>query len=117
MRTTDYITSSGSTPYINISCGTLHGDTLSLFLFPLFLEPLLLWLTVGSRGYRPGAPTIHIDPIEPTATYPGQGLTGDLGLAMGSPTNLTTKLQKLSLFCVYKYTIVNVRTFCFAGAL
>jgi hypothetical protein len=80
----------------------LKGDTPSPFLFTLFFELFLPWLTVGSQGYRPSAPTINIDPIEPTATYPDQGFTDDLGLAMGSPTNPTTKLQKLSLFCAYK---------------
>jgi hypothetical protein len=37
VSTTDYITLSGSTPSIDINRGTLQGDTLSPFLFTLFL--------------------------------------------------------------------------------
>jgi hypothetical protein len=62
VSTTDYITPNGSTPSIDINRGTPQGDTLSAFVFTLFLEPFLRWLTVGSRGYRPGAPTTNADP-------------------------------------------------------
>jgi hypothetical protein len=39
VSTTDYITPHGPTPSTNINRGTLQGDTLSAFLFTLFLEP------------------------------------------------------------------------------
>jgi hypothetical protein len=68
VSTTDHITFYGSTLSIDINRGTLLGDTLLPFLFTLFLEPFLQWLTVGSRGYRPGAPTTNVDPTKPTAT-------------------------------------------------
>jgi hypothetical protein len=98
VSTTDYITPYGSSPCIDINRGTLQGDTLSPFLFTLFLEQFLRWLTIGSRSYRPGAPTTNADPTEPTATYPGHSFADDLSLATGSPTNMTIQLQKLSLF-------------------
>jgi hypothetical protein len=98
VSTTDYITLYGSTPSIDIYCGTLQGDTLSPFLFTLFLELFLRWLTVGSRGYRPGAPATNDDPTEPTATYSGHGFADDLSLATGSPPNMHIKIWKLSLF-------------------
>jgi hypothetical protein len=66
VSSTDHITSYGSIPSIDINRGTLQGDTHSPFLFTLFLEPFLRWLTVGSRGYRPGPPTTNVDPTEPT---------------------------------------------------
>jgi hypothetical protein len=106
-----------STPSIEINQGTLQGDTLSLVLFALFLEPFLRWLTIGSRGYRPGAPTTNADPTKPTATYPGHGFADDLSLATGSPTNMTIRLQKLPLFSAYTCMIVNVRKCCITGAL
>jgi hypothetical protein len=31
-------------------------------MFTLFLEPFLRWLTVGNRGYRPGAPSTNANP-------------------------------------------------------
>ena len=36
-----------------IYIGTLQGDTLSPFLFTIFIETLLRWLAVSSRGYKP----------------------------------------------------------------
>jgi hypothetical protein len=89
VSTTDYITPYGSTPSIDIDRGTLQGDTLSPFLFTLFFEPFLGWLTVGSREYRPGVPTTNVDPTEPTATYLGHSFADDLSLATGSPPNMT----------------------------
>jgi hypothetical protein len=93
VSTSDYITSYGSTPSIDINRGTLQGDTLSTFSFTLFLEAFLRWLTVGSRGYRPGAPITNADPTETTATHPGHGFTDDLSLATGSPSNMTIQLR------------------------
>jgi hypothetical protein len=40
-NTTDYITPHGPTPSTDINRGTLQGDTMSPFLFTLFLEPFL----------------------------------------------------------------------------
>jgi hypothetical protein len=45
---TYYMTSHGNTPTIPIRRGTLQGDTLSPFLFTIFMEPLLRWLFIGS---------------------------------------------------------------------
>ncbi len=42
-----------NTATILISRGTLHGDTISLFLFALFMESLLRCLSIESRGYKP----------------------------------------------------------------
>jgi hypothetical protein len=41
VSSTEYITPYGPTPSIDINRGTMHGDTLSPFLFTLFLEPFL----------------------------------------------------------------------------
>jgi hypothetical protein len=109
VSTTDYTIPYGSTPSIDINRGTLQGDTLSPFLFTFFLEPFLRWLTVGSRGYRPGAPTTNVDPTEPTATYPGHGFADDISLATCSTPNMTVQLRKLSLFSAYRGMNVNVR--------
>jgi len=39
------------TGQIPVERGTTQGDTLSPFLFLLYMEPLLQWLHVGGRGY------------------------------------------------------------------
>jgi hypothetical protein len=117
VSSTEYITPCGPTPSIDINRGTLHGDTLSPFLFTLFLEPFFHWLTVGSRGYRPDPPTTNVDTTEPTATYPGHGFADDLSLATGSTPNMTIQLRKLSLFNAYTGMTVNVRKCFITGAL
>ncbi len=43
----------GKATPILIHRGTLQGDTISPFLFTIFMEPLLRWLAVGNWGYRP----------------------------------------------------------------
>ena len=42
----------GTTPPINISRGTIQGDTLSPYLLIIFLEPLLRWLEKNNMGYH-----------------------------------------------------------------
>jgi hypothetical protein len=117
VSSTDYITPYGPTPSIDINRGTLHGDTLSPFLFTLFLEPLLRWLTLGSRGYRRGPLATNVDPTKPKATYPGHGFADDLSLATGSTPNMAIQIKKLSLFSAYTCMIVNIRKCCITGAL
>jgi hypothetical protein len=41
----------GKTKPVHIQRGTIQGDTLSPYLFIIFLEPLLRWLERGNLGY------------------------------------------------------------------
>ncbi len=76
----------GNTTPIPIHRGTLQGDTLSSVLFTIFMEPLLRWLAVGSRGYRP-----TYQPHKPSSailTYDDHGYADDISITAGIITDL-----------------------------
>jgi hypothetical protein len=54
----------GNTPTIPIHKGTLQGDTLPPFRFTIFMESMLRWLFIGSKGYK----LIHHSEL-PESTY------------------------------------------------
>ena len=93
---TYYMTPHGDTPTIPIHRGTLQGDTLSPFIFTIFMEPLLRWLSIGSRGYKHShqqqAPTCTY------MTYDDHGHADDISIITGTLENLQIQLKKLHLF-------------------
>ncbi len=96
---TYYMTIHGNTTPLCIYRGTLQGDTLSPFLFTIFMEPLLRWLAVGSRGYKP-----TYQPHKPKSTiitYDDHGYADDVSITAGSIQDLKIQLKKLHLFSQY----------------
>jgi hypothetical protein len=96
---TYYMTIHGNTTPLPIYRGTLQGDTLSPFLFTIFMEPLLRWLAVGSRGYKP-----TYQPHKSTSTiitYDDHGYADDVSITAGSIQDLKIQLKKLHLFSQY----------------
>ena len=86
----------GNTSPIPIKRGILQGDTLSQFLFTIFMEPLLTWLVVGSRGYHPSYQT-HKS-TSAIITCDDHGYADDVSITAGTIQNLKIQLQKLHLF-------------------
>ena len=78
---TYYMTTHGNIAPLPIYRGTLQGNTLSSFLFTIFMEPLLRWLAVGRRGYKP---TYHPHkPTSTTITYDDHGYADDVSITAG----------------------------------
>jgi hypothetical protein len=116
VSSTDYITPYGPTPSIDINRGTSQGDTLSPFLFTLFLEPFLRWLTVGSRGYRPGPMSLTLTPQNPLPrTQDTASPTTSASPRARPPT--WPSLRKLSPLSAYTCMTVIIRKCCITGAL
>ncbi len=85
------MTMHGNTTLLPIYRGTLQGDTLSPFLFTILMEPLLRWLAVGSRGYRP-----TYQPHPPSSailTCDDHGYAYDISIIDGIITDLKIQLK------------------------
>ena len=80
----------GKTSPIPIQRGTIQGDTLSPYLFIIFLEPLLRWLQQGNNGYTFGTSKVKIS----SAAY-----ADDLAAIANKLETLQTQLNKLDKFC------------------
>ena len=98
---TYYCTPHGNTAPISIDRGTLQGDTLSPFLFILFLEPLMRWLKIGSRGYKPSTATGPSPSDGLHVTYDEHGYADDLSITTGTLADMKVQLRKLYLFSTY----------------
>jgi hypothetical protein len=80
----------GKTEPIPIQRGTIQGDTLSPYLFLIFLEPLLRWLHRGKHGYTFGTSKLTIS----SAAY-----ADDLAAITNNPQSIQTQLNKLDKYC------------------
>ena len=88
----------GKTLLIPIQRGTIQGDTLSPYLFIIFLEPLLRWLQQGTNGYTFGTSNMKIS----SAAY-----ADDLAAIANKLEALQTQLNKLDKF--YEWAGMDLR--------
>ena len=100
--------SGGSTQKISIERGTIQGDTLSPFLFLLYVEPLLRWLRVGGRGYRhmcipdQNATDTHLTNILSTAAF-----ADDLLCPTSTIQDLKIQARKLTLYSDWAALVIS----------
>ena len=138
--TTRVVSAAGTTTPIHICRGTIQGDTLSPFLFLLYIEPLLRWLQAGGRGYRLGS----LSPKRSGATGDGgdarAGRRGpdrsaaarheaerlrcaaaayadDLAAATGSLTDMQVQAAKIARYAAWARLKVNVAKCAVTGIL
>ena len=100
--------SGDTTKQIPVERGTIQGDTLSPFLFLLYMEPLLRWLHVGGRGYRhacisdQNATDTHLTNILSSAAF-----ADDLLCPTSTIQDLKIQAQKLTLYSDWAALIIS----------
>jgi hypothetical protein len=96
---TYYMTIHGNAVPLPVYRRNIQGDTLFPFLFTIFMEPLLRWLTVESWGYKS-----TYQPQKSTSTiitYDDHGYADDVNITAGFIQGLKIQLKKLHLFNQY----------------
>jgi hypothetical protein len=100
---------------IPIARGTMQGDSLSSFLFLLYMEPLLRWLQVGGRGYIFGSLSNQQDKI--TTHIGSTAYADDLAILTNNISSLKTQASKLSQYCTWAHLPINTSKTLVTGAL
>ena len=88
------ITPYGDTDFFDIERGTIQGDTLSPFLFVVFMEPLLRWLRAGGHGYRFSCP----HDSSSLSVLSSSAYADDLVIMASSVAGMQTQIHKYAAF-------------------
>ena len=95
------------TDLIPIDRGSIQGDSLSPFLFLIYIEPLLRWLQVGGRGYKfgclPNAESRLMNHLS-SAAY-----ADDLAILTNKLSDLRIQADKLTQFADWANLPVNTQ--------
>ena len=102
---TQVVTPYGKTVPIRVQRGTLQGDSLSPFLFILYLEPLLRWLSVGGRGYQPGV--LRTQDPNALVTFSNGTYADDITLYTEGHSNMDLQAGKVSEYATWGGLIVS----------
>jgi ribonuclease HI len=112
--TTTFCTPYGATAQVPVDRGTLQGDSLSPFLFLIYMEPLLRWIHYGGRGYQFGALTgedrakHHLSSV---------AFADDLTMFCANIPDLHAQADKLSQYADWADLEVNTGKTSVTGAL
>jgi hypothetical protein len=80
----------GKTKSIHIQRGTIQGDTLSPYLFIIFLEPLLRWLKRGNLGYKLQTSQYTLNSV---------AYADDLAIITSDIKHIQPQINKIDKFC------------------
>ncbi|KAJ9515865.1 hypothetical protein QJQ45_008751 [Haematococcus lacustris] len=102
--TTRFRTPYGPTNPVPVDRGTIQGDSLSPFLFLIYIEPLLRWLQVGARGYKFKSATA--DSGE-RAIVSSIDYADDIAILCNTLRNLRCQADKLSAFSDWGHLVIS----------
>ncbi|KAJ9528306.1 hypothetical protein QJQ45_014278 [Haematococcus lacustris] len=102
--TTRFRTPYGPTDPVPVDRGTIQGDSLSPFLFLIYIEPLLRWLQVGARGYKFKSATA--DSGE-RAIVSSLDYADDIAILCNTLRNLRCQADKLSAFSDWGHLVIS----------
>jgi hypothetical protein len=89
----------GKTKLVHIQRGTIQGDTLSPYLFIIFLEPLLRWLERGNLGYKLKTSQYTLN----FAAY-----ADDLAIITSNIKYIQPQINKIDKFCQWAGTDLGI---------
>ncbi|KAJ9516050.1 hypothetical protein QJQ45_024448, partial [Haematococcus lacustris] len=102
--TTRFNTPYGHTDPVPVDRGTIQGDSLSPFLFLIYIEPLLRWLQVGARGYKFTSDTTD---SAGRFTIGSIDYADDIAILCNSISNLRCQADKLSAYSDWGHLIIS----------
>eukprot|EP00775_Hariotina_reticulata_P002516 gene2516-biopygen4093 len=117
---TTFQTPYGPTPALEINRGTIQGDSLSPFLFIIYLEPLLRWLKAGNKGYTVGALKSEGTDVQQHYQISDITYADDVNALTGGPTGLEDfkhQAAKISAYTTWGSLIANNSKTTVTGAL
>jgi ribonuclease HI len=96
----------GLTSPIPVDRGSIQGNSLSPFLFLLYIEPLLRWLQVGGRGYMFGCLTENPE-ARIRNSLSSAAFADDLAILTSKVSDLRIQADKLSQYSDWAHMHVN----------